>query len=41
VPKGRAWYIVYRPYRETDAGLIAFRQWMREQFKMEQSRKRS
>jgi DNA-binding transcriptional LysR family regulator len=40
VPKGRAWYIVYRPYREADAALIAFRQWMREQFKTEQSRKR-
>jgi LysR family glycine cleavage system transcriptional activator/LysR family transcriptional regulator of beta-lactamase len=31
VPKDRAWYIVYRPYRESDTGLIAFRTWMQEQ----------
>jgi len=31
VPKDRGWYIVYRPYRESDAGLIAFRTWMQEQ----------
>jgi DNA-binding transcriptional LysR family regulator len=31
VPKGQAWYIVYRTYRESDAGLIAFRAWMQEQ----------
>jgi hypothetical protein len=31
---------VYRPYREADAALIAFRQWMREQFKPEHGRKR-
>ena len=32
VPKDRAWYIVYRPYRAADLGLQAFRNWMREQF---------
>jgi DNA-binding transcriptional LysR family regulator len=30
VPKGSAWYLVYRPYRENDAGLIAFRDWLRD-----------
>jgi LysR family glycine cleavage system transcriptional activator/LysR family transcriptional regulator of beta-lactamase len=34
VPKDRAWYIVYRPYRESDAGLIAFRGWMRAQARL-------
>jgi LysR family glycine cleavage system transcriptional activator/LysR family transcriptional regulator of beta-lactamase len=33
VPKGRAWYLVYRPFRETDPGLIAFRDWLRQHFK--------
>lgn len=33
VPKGRAWYIVYRPYREDDSGLTAFRAWIHDQFK--------
>jgi DNA-binding transcriptional LysR family regulator len=33
VPKGRAWYLVYRPFREDDPGLIAFRDWLRESFK--------
>ena len=32
VPKGRAWYLVYRPFRETDPGLIAFRDWLRHNF---------
>ena len=40
VSKGRAWYLVYRHYRESDAGLIAFRRWMRGQFKSDESRKR-
>jgi len=33
VPKGRAWYLVYRPYREDDAALIAFRGWLRQNIK--------
>ena len=32
VPKGRAWYLVYRPFRETDPGLIVFRDWLRQHF---------
>ena len=28
VPKGQAWYLVYRPYRQDDAALIAFREWL-------------
>jgi DNA-binding transcriptional LysR family regulator len=32
VPKGRAWYLVYRPFRETDPGLAAFRGWLRQNF---------
>ncbi|MEH2507619.1 DNA-binding transcriptional LysR family regulator [Bradyrhizobium sp. AZCC 1578] len=32
VPKGQAWYLVYRPFRETDPGLIAFRDWLRRSF---------
>ena len=32
VPKGRAWYLVYRLFRETDPGLIAFRDWLRRNF---------
>lgn len=30
VPKGRAWYLVYRPLRRDDPGLVAFRTWLRE-----------
>jgi DNA-binding transcriptional LysR family regulator len=30
VPKGRAWYLVYRAFREEDPGLVAFRNWLRE-----------
>jgi DNA-binding transcriptional LysR family regulator len=36
VPKGRAWYLVYRPHRHDEAGLIAFREWLRENFKVGQ-----
>ncbi|MFL6806499.1 MAG: LysR substrate-binding domain-containing protein [Xanthobacteraceae bacterium] len=36
VPKGRAWYFVYRPFRADDPGLIAFRDWLRESFKPNQ-----
>jgi DNA-binding transcriptional LysR family regulator len=32
VPKGRAWYLVYRPFRHDDPGLLAFRDWLRESF---------
>lgn len=32
VPKGRAWYLVYRPFRETDPALAAFRGWLRQHF---------
>jgi DNA-binding transcriptional LysR family regulator len=32
VPKGRAWYLVYRPFRAGDPGLIAFRDWLRQSF---------
>jgi DNA-binding transcriptional LysR family regulator len=38
VPKGQAWYIVYRPYRHDDPGLIAFRRWVCDQFKREPER---
>jgi DNA-binding transcriptional LysR family regulator len=34
VPKGQAWYLVYRPFRRDDAGLAAFREWLRESFKL-------
>lgn len=30
VPKGRAWYIVYRPFRRGDPALAALRDWLRE-----------
>jgi DNA-binding transcriptional LysR family regulator len=30
VPKGRAWYLVYRPFRQDDPGLVALRTWLRE-----------
>jgi DNA-binding transcriptional LysR family regulator len=30
VPKRRAWYLVYRPFRQDDPGLVAFRDWLRE-----------
>jgi LysR family glycine cleavage system transcriptional activator/LysR family transcriptional regulator of beta-lactamase len=32
VPKGRAWYLVYRKFREGDLGLIAFRDWLKASF---------
>jgi DNA-binding transcriptional LysR family regulator len=32
VPKGRAWYLVYRPFRKTDPALIVFREWLRQHF---------
>jgi len=32
VPKGQAWYLVYRPFRETDPALTAFRDWLRTSF---------
>jgi molybdate transport system substrate-binding protein len=32
VPKGRAWYLVYRPFRHDDPGLVAFGGWLRESF---------
>ena len=32
VPKGGAWYLVYRPFREGDPSLIAFRDWLRRNF---------
>src|SRR5262249_393441 len=28
VPKGQAWYLVYRPFRQDDAALVAFRGWL-------------
>lgn len=28
VPKGRAWYLVYRPFRAEDPALAAFRRWL-------------
>jgi DNA-binding transcriptional LysR family regulator len=28
VPKGQAWYFVYRPFRQDDAALVAFRDWL-------------
>jgi DNA-binding transcriptional LysR family regulator len=28
VPKGQAWYLVYRPFRQDDAALTAFRDWL-------------
>jgi DNA-binding transcriptional LysR family regulator len=36
VPKGSAWYLVYRPFRGDDPGLIAFREWLRESFRQRQ-----
>ena len=33
VPKGRAWYLVYQSFRQEDAGFIAFREWLRRNFK--------
>jgi DNA-binding transcriptional LysR family regulator len=35
VPKGRAWYLVYQPFRSDDPGLGAFRDWIREKFKFD------
>src|SRR5262249_23091501 len=34
VPKGRAWYLVYRPFRRDDPGLVAFRGWLRQSFRL-------
>ena len=28
VPKGQAWYLVYRPFRQDEAALVAFRDWL-------------
>ena len=28
VPKGQAWYLVYRPFRQEDPALVAFRDWL-------------
>jgi len=33
VPKGSAWYLVYRPFRQEDRGFIAFRAWLHESSK--------
>lgn len=33
VPKGRAWYLVYQAFRAEDPGFIAFRDWLRRNFK--------
>ena len=33
VPKGRAWYLVYRPFRQDEPGLVAFRSWLGASFK--------
>jgi DNA-binding transcriptional LysR family regulator len=32
VPKGRAWYLVYRPYRKDEPVLAVFRAWLRDSF---------
>ena len=34
VPKGRAWYLLYQPFRKDDAAFIAFRTWLRASFKL-------
>ncbi len=34
VPKGRAWYLVYRPYRREDQNLATFRNWLRAVFEV-------
>ena len=34
VPKGQAWYLVYRPFRGTDPALTAFRDWLRTSFQV-------
>ena len=34
VPKGSAWYLVYRPFRQKDSSLVAFRGWLRESFEL-------
>jgi len=36
VPKGRAWYLVHRAFRDDDAAFIAFRAWLRASFKPDQ-----
>lgn len=33
VPKGRAWYLVYQPFRKDDPALVAFRDWLRHSVK--------
>jgi DNA-binding transcriptional LysR family regulator len=33
VPKGQAWYLVYRSFRQDDAALVAFREWLMTNFK--------
>jgi DNA-binding transcriptional LysR family regulator len=35
VPKGRAWYLVYQPFRKDDPALTAFRTWLRKSFKID------
>ena len=34
VPKGRAWYLLYQPFRKDDPAFIAFRTWLRASFKL-------
>jgi DNA-binding transcriptional LysR family regulator len=33
VPKGQAWYLVYRSFRQDDAALVVFREWLMTNFK--------
>jgi LysR family glycine cleavage system transcriptional activator/LysR family transcriptional regulator of beta-lactamase len=33
VPKGQAWYLVYRPFRQDDTALTAFREWLNANFR--------
>jgi DNA-binding transcriptional LysR family regulator len=33
VPKGQAWYLVHRPFRQDDAALVAFREWLMSNIK--------
>jgi DNA-binding transcriptional LysR family regulator len=35
VPKGRAWYLVYRPFRQDDPSIVALRDWLFARFKMQ------
>ncbi len=32
VPKGRAWFLVYQPFRKDEPGFVAFRGWLRDTF---------